>query len=911
MRKLSKAGKVKPWLMKYTVTFIVVFLVACSLQIYYGKSFVYSERDLGGDGLVIHYLSLAYLGNWLRNIANNIFVNHSFSIPEFDLSIRFGEDIISTLNFYVLGDPLNLLSIFVPARHTEFLYNALVVLRLYLAGITFYLYCLYHSYESDQILPGVMIYVFSFYTIVIAVLHPYFLNPLIYFPLVLLGIDKVLKERKPLLFIGICAISAASSFYFFYMMTVLMVIYGGIRYVQYHSGKLKCSLVFQELGRFALYYAIGVMIAAPIFLPSAAAVLGSSRVGTGGVAKIYELIYYAKLPIAFMNASADHYSAMGYGAVGVLAVLLLFFRTKWKEKIGFKIAFLLGTLFLLFPFFGHLLNGFGYATNRWIWGYCFVVSLIVVEMFREVMALPVFFKWLAAGITILFMIPTFGFRAKNKTDLLVATVVLVVFSVILAIAILICKQFEKGTLITYVVMITVNVFLSMFSFYSPYSGNDIERHGNLGSAYTDLMSGPLSALEGLENEELARVRVDTSNLGFSGVRANSAMLYDVNSISAYFSVLDAGVTVFLHDLWLPTPFEHRYADLDSRAMLEAMMGVRYNIVREDEGRYLPYGFERRIADRNGYSVYETEYRLPMAVVYEAAISEDEYRALAPLRKQQALLQTAVISQNCLEDKNFKLAAFTSKELQFQDTISDYVFEEKNGLEISQNGIKVLQPGAFITLNTNSVRNAERYVSFENLWFEGKQVLADITITDGIRSKCFRVTSDLHAQYANVHNFLCNLGYAEEHGENYKIIFSEPGVYTWSSMEILNQPLGNMDEQIRELEATNVEYFLGEDSVLLCIEADRDSLLYASIPYSKGWEAFVDGEKTEIVKTNNLGMGFFMTPGKHRVELVYHTPYLRLGLILMVVGIIGCIIGIRLSGASMLADCGKIQRENIG
>ena len=95
-----------------------------------------------------------------------------------------------------------------------------------------------------------------------------------------------------------------------------------------------------------------------------------------------------------------------------------------------------------------------------------------------------------------------------------------------------------------------------------------------------------------------------------------------------------------------------------------------------------------------------------------------------------------------------------------------------------------------------------------------------------------------------------------------------------------------------------------------IETDRDSLLYASIPYSKGWEAFVDGEKTEIVKTNNLGMGFFMTPGKHRVELVYHTPYLRLGLILMVVGIIGCIIGIRLSGASMLADCGKMQRENI-
>lgn len=888
MRKLSKFRKEKPWLMKYTITFAAVFLVVCSLQIYYGKSFVYSEKNLSGDGLVLNYLSLAYFGNWLRDIINNIFVNHSFSVPEFDLSIRLGEDIISTLNVYALGDPLNLLSIFVPVRHTEFLYNALVIFRLYLAGITFYLYCLYHSYESDQILPGVMIYVFSFYTIVIAVVHPYFLNPLIYFPLILLGIDKVMKERKPLLFISICAISAVSSFYFFYMMTVLMVIYGIIRYVQYHSGKLQCIPLLQELGRFALYYLIGIMIAAPVFLPSAAAVLGSSRVGTGGIAKLYEPVYYVKFPIAFMNASADHYSAMGYGAVGVLAVLLLFFRTKWKEKIGFKIAFLLGTLFLLFPFFGHLLNGFGYAVNRWIWGYCFVVSLIVVEMFHEIIALPAVFKWFAAGAVILFMIPTFLFRAENKTDLLVAAIVLIVFSVILSVVILIGKHFEKGTFITYFVLITANIFLSMFSFYSPYSGNDIERHGKIGSTYTDLMSGPLSALEGLEDEDLDRVRVDTSNLNFSGVRANSAMLYDVNSTSAYFSVLDAGVTAFLHDLWLPTPFEDSYTDLDSRAMLEALMGVRYDVIREGEEQYLPYGYENRTVDQNGYTAYETEYGLPMAFVYESVIGEDEYHALTPLRKQQTLLQTAVIPQNCLEDKSFKLASFTSDELQFQDTISDYVIEEENGLEISQDGIKVLQEGAFITLKTNSARNVERYVSFKNLWFEGKQVSANITITDGIRSKCFIVTSDLHAQYANVHNFLCNLGYAKEHGENYKIIFGEPGLYTWDAMEILNQPLENMEEQVEKLQETEVEYFLGEDSMQLYLEIDQNGLLYISVPYSQGWEALVDGEKTEIVRTNDFGMGFLITPGEHRVELVYHTPYLRLGIVLMVAGIIGCI-----------------------
>ena len=190
-KKIAESSRNDCWIKKYTLVFISVCLVVFSLQIYYGKSFVYTGQGLDGDGLVQHYNALAYYGEWLRSILKNIFIDHSFSIPEFDLSIGLGGDIVSTLNYYTIGDPLNVLSVFVPARHTEFLFNTLVVVRLYLAGIAFFLYCRYHSYESSQILPGAIIYVFSFYSIVISVLHPNFLNPLIYFPLILLGIDKI------------------------------------------------------------------------------------------------------------------------------------------------------------------------------------------------------------------------------------------------------------------------------------------------------------------------------------------------------------------------------------------------------------------------------------------------------------------------------------------------------------------------------------------------------------------------------------------------------------------------------------------------------------------------------------------------------------------------------------------------
>lgn len=77
------------------------------------------------------------------------------------------------------------------------------------------------------------------------------------------------------------------------------------------------------------------------------------------------------------------------------------------------------------------------------------------------------------------------------------------------------------------------LFLSMFGFYSPVSGNDIERHGDLGMAWQNIMDGPFRVLEGLDEVEFEKVRIDTSNLYFTGVRTNSAMIYDVNSVSFY------------------------------------------------------------------------------------------------------------------------------------------------------------------------------------------------------------------------------------------------------------------------------------------------------------------------------------------------------------------------------------------
>ena len=96
------------------------------------------------------------------------------------------------------------------------------------------------------------------------------------------------------------------------MLTILAVIYAIICYVQYNGKEIKFRALLKELGRLAAYYIVAIMMAAHVFIPSALAVLGSGRAGTSSnISGIYELIYYIKLPIAFMNASADYYAALG------------------------------------------------------------------------------------------------------------------------------------------------------------------------------------------------------------------------------------------------------------------------------------------------------------------------------------------------------------------------------------------------------------------------------------------------------------------------------------------------------------------------------------------------------------------------------------------------------------------------
>lgn len=93
----------------YTALFALLMGIWAAIFALNGQSFIQY-----GDTLKQHYPFLVYYGRWLRQAVRCVLTGAA--MPTWDFSIGYGADIITTLSYYGLGDPLDLLAAFVPGR---------------------------------------------------------------------------------------------------------------------------------------------------------------------------------------------------------------------------------------------------------------------------------------------------------------------------------------------------------------------------------------------------------------------------------------------------------------------------------------------------------------------------------------------------------------------------------------------------------------------------------------------------------------------------------------------------------------------------------------------------------------------------------------------------------------------------
>lgn len=898
-KKLDKKRNIDFYLL-YTLAFFAVALALYLKFFANGKSLVWSH-----DGVPQHLNSLAYYGKYLRKVLHTLFIEHKLSLPLWDMHIGYGSDILMTLHYYVIGDPLTLLSVFVPASKTEALYAFLIFLRIYLAGIAFSRYSFYHKNSKQATFMGTMIYIFAGWTIYAAMKHPYFSNPMIYLPLILLGIDKIYKKQTPYVFIWSVALAGLSNFYFFYMLGIFMVLYAIFRYFDLSADR-SIKNIGKWLGIFAVYSVIAVLIAAVILLPVILPVFGTDRFKAENyVPLFYDRIYYEKYLGCLIGENMIQWGVAGYTAVSLAGVFVLF--SKKKKYTALKAGFVLLNVFLLLPYAGHVLNGFSYVSNRWIWAYGMLIAYIFVKIYPELFALTLTEKRKVFMMLLIYCILALLPEAARTQRNLMAMVLLSLSTfTVLSFGNIFTR--ERNLTVMVAGFLIAGILFNMHYQYS-YEKDYLSEFTDSGEALEKLETGVDRAV--LSTDDPSVYRYDQMDTNSS---ENSSMQMGTNSTAYYFSVASSSIANFFDEMYLNTPWEQHYNNLDGRTILDRLASVKYFVVKKGKESDLPYGYSRLSgeAEKNGktYLAYADEDALPLGYTYDSWISREDYDKMTVTEKQQALLQGVVLDDSSLPET----------ETHFNDREVSYYTSEGKGCRLKNGKVVVTQENAQLKLVFEGEENAETYLITEGLDYEGlspREMISDkkwskmttyeqnklleensnwrywkesqkasIQIGGRFLKKSIQIFTDKYNAYSGKHNFLCNTGYSEKGRHTITLTFENTGVYSFDSLKIYCQPMTEIDSQTSKLgEEVLTDVKIGNNEINGKISLSDTKALVLSIPYSEGWTAYVDGEETELKEANTMYMALELPKGDHEIHLVYCTPYLRTGLCLTCIGVL--------------------------
>ena len=919
----------------YAVVFALIIVIGFFGFFTDGNTFVRS-----GDSWNQHYRALVYIGQYFRSIARNL-LGGNFTIPTWDFTIGEGTDIITSLQYYGLGDPLTLLSGFVPTDYTWVLYGFLIILRMYLAGVAFIAMCLYFKkHNLYAVLSGALVYVFSAWSIA-SLNHTMFAVPAIYLPLIVIGIEKILSGKGGLTLAISVFLLSISNVYFCAVTALLGCVYSILRLAFVYKKNFRAYI--RPLFRLVLYSLLGIALSAVIFLPVTHALLQSGRSDTETSTSIlWPASYYQSLPSSLLQYNnADSELRIGVLPIAVIALLLAF---RYRKQHPFAITVILIMFIpLLFSSAAKITNFGLYADNRWSFAFTLTLAYLTTLTFTKISKMSnADIKYLLVCIVIYAIACLSAIQSNTKYAFLSLFVTLV--------TILIPTTMRESTRQKTSLLLMISVIISAALFCIDINGRTGQRY-----AYSNTKSQ--SDVANIKNNELSATKSLTRQLddnefcrhSGSNIGTNIGITNNIPSTSYYWSTANPYMSDMYRQLGLLDNHPHRLNTLDNRAGLLSLSSVKYYAMPKRTTAAAPYGFKytktidvgkkkykaiiAKLSESDDgvneqqkhyvkektvqeYDVFVNEYALPIGYTYKQAIPSNKLDGMSMINRESAMLQAVALS-------DYDGDANCNSELKFDAKEIDYDIspKQKDGtVTYGGNKFIVTDKNATAQLKVPKHMAGEFYVIVNSLQYQQSwqnELYSDDRSTDpsniynqstrnllspsakhptsnestveyasiSVKSKSLKTSKDIgykteHGNwYADRHDFAIGLGYSDGDADIITIAFPYPGIYSYDSLSVIVQPMDSYADQInalREDVLENVKF--SDNTVSGTLQLEEEKWLALSIPYSEGWELFVDGEQQPLYRANIQFMAAKIQPGEHEIKLVYETPMLKIGLI---------------------------------
>ena len=913
--------------LRYTAVYSLVFLVLMAgmlLPMIIGKRTLIWNDDAKSQ----YYLQLDYMGRLLREFFSRLFSGR-FSLRMYDFTIGMGDDINTLVRFH----PLDFLSIFVSGPYMKHLYGFLVLLRIYLGGLAFSAYCFYWKKNEQAVLIGSMVYISCGYVLKLVTYHPTFGAAIIMLPLIFISAEEVMRGGRKLLFSFFIFLSFTSNYYFTYMASIAAVIYVLLRFADVINWTEKrpgqrVKDFFRMFFTFVFYYLLGTGMAALTLLPIIARLVSSPRLSGGTQMRslwLYPVYRYGAWALAMISPYMDigNVTKLNFAAIAAPALALLLFAPRGKHRT-LRIAAVLEIVLLLLPLFGYIMSGFSNVNNRWTYIIAFTVSLVCVVMAEEFpvhgrrgeVILLVLAAVLAAGTAVgTVFARRYPQMASYPLYIWIGTGQAVLFIVL----ILFMKRrgiSAKTRMLVLTAATACSCILNGFITYDSHFGNtagEFVRSKNMPAYFDRLPQNLLGSIE----DDLAFYRSDT-DLNSAGSQ-NASLYHEYQGIAVYNSVLNAEMVGYM--LEQENPGQNgsiRLENLDGRTVTENLANVKYILTRRRRPGSIPAGFEpdEELSGKY-YTVYKNSSPLAFGYTYDTLIGSEAYQALPALEKQQVMLEAAVVDEEASEvlqeQGDFSIAEGCGDEI---ITVKAKLpaFEKRRRIEKTAGGYLVKRRNARIRIKYERRAGYECYLRLVGLGYSGPGMVSNhaqvIVKTKSGTRKAFTVRGEDEAYYLPRSSYSICLGASlQDEADKLTIRFKKSGTFFLESAELVYVPVSKTAERIA---ARNKNALQNVAQSVNCISGtvslDRDQFMVFSIPFSKGWSVYVDGDRGELFKANTAYMGVFLPQGDHEIVLKYVSPGFRTAvpvfliswLLFAILGVLGSVKRKKLPGGDVKA-----------
>ncbi|MBU5468911.1 YfhO family protein [Falcatimonas sp. MSJ-15] len=713
----------------------------------------------------------------------------------------------TALYAYYLSSPVNWFLGLMPQNHLPEIMSIFITLKLALASVTT---CYYISKKYNT--KNIAISLFGLFYSLSAYIAAFswnimWLDCIMIFPIVMMGIERLMKENNGFLYsisLGFCILS---NYYISIMVCLFLIIYffvlyfmleersfkifiqKGLKFAGYSllAGGLSCVLLFPEI------YALSLTASSDMSFPSS----------LSNYFSITEMLIRHLMDVP-VSIGLDHLPNI-YCGVAVFLLFPLYIMNKnitTRKKVLFTSMLVIFLTAFNFNIPNYIWHGLHYPNSlpcRQSFIYIFVILIMCYEALRDIKNYTNKQLTCAFWIAIAFLLYSeqtyvsddFNFKIIYLSGAFIAFYMLLMYI------------YRKKKIAIHFV-----IFLLFVSTIGECMLN-LEDTGYSTTGRTSYLSDN-EAITNLTNNIMESDDSFYRFAKYDGYRSkNDTAWHHINGVSLFSSTANAGVTSFLGALGC----EHStnsYSYNGATPLTSAMLSTKYVLAKSimTESELL-----RFVDAEGGVNVYENMYTLPLGYMVPSYLNDSWNTDMTnPFDVQNAFLELAAGESN----------VFTPVEY---DTT-----------------------GTTVTITPDHDENIYLYVTDSDV--------DKITVTCNGKTTNYKSIKREHIVDLGICNALDTITItAEDNADITLMAYTMDTDAFINAIELLNE--GGLN--ITKFDDT---YIKGT------ITADNDQTMITSIPYDEGWAVYVDGKRADYYSFEDAFIAVDLEAGEHTITMDY-------------------------------------------